>query len=71
MNKRNIIKAIGWFGVLTPVYAAGVMTVLLAMNYGDGLYYGRILFVCVVNGYIGYRILKSLRVPLKKVKRHG
>ena len=57
---RNKIRlAVGWFGVLTPVYAAGVLTVLLATAMVDKEFFGMVIFVSSVNFYIGRKVLKQ------------
>ena len=66
---RNKIRlALGWFGVLTPVYAAGVMTVLLAVGEVDLTLIGRVIFVCVVNFFVGRFILRA-KVAEKGAKK--
>lgn len=64
---RNKIRlAVGWFGVLTPVYAAGVLTVLFVTGTVDMGFIGRVVLVCAINFYIGRKLLKSMRVGDKK-----
>ena len=65
-NKTKLI--VGWFGVLTPVYAAGVLTVLLVI--GDTALVGGIIVVSIINCFMGYKVLKS-KLPEKGAKKHG
>ena len=67
--KNKIRLCIGWFGVLTPVYAAGVLTVLLTLGYIDTTFIGQIIFVSIINCFIGRKLLKTMVViPLTKGK---
>ena len=68
--KNKIRLAIGWFGVLTPVYAAGVLSVLLAAGNVDTAFIGRIILVATVNLIIGFKLLRSM-VKEKGVKKYG
>ena len=68
---RNKIRLLtGWFGVLTPVYAAGALTVLLALGNTDWEFAGTVGVVSCVNFIIGRKLLNSMAV-IKEVKRHG
>ena len=51
---------IGWFGVLTPVYAAGVLTALCVTGPVEMGFIGRVALVSSINFYIGRRLLKSV-----------
>lgn len=65
---RNKIRLfIGWFGVLTPVYAAGVVTVLLTIGNVDGGFILRVVAVSAINCFIGYKILK-MKIVGKEAK---
>lgn len=67
---RNKIRlGIGWFGVLTPVYAAGVLTVLLATGTAEMAFVGRVALVSAINFYIGRKLLKSTVVENSSYKR--
>ncbi len=68
--KNNIRKFVGWFGVLTPVYAAGALTVLFVFGNPGADLVSQILVVSGVNFFVGRRILKTT-VVTKEVKRHG
>ena len=68
--KNKIRLAVGWFGVLTPVYAAGVLSVLLAAGNVDTAFIGRIILVATVNLIIGVKLLRSMVIE-KGVKKHG
>jgi len=58
---RNKIRLIiGWFGMLTPVYAAGVLTVLFATGAVEMEFVGKVIFVSSINFFIGRKLLKSL-----------
>ena len=56
--KNKIRLFIGWFGVLTPVYAAGALTVVLAAGEIESMVVTRILVVSAINCVIGYKLLK-------------
>ena len=66
--KSKIRLCIGWFGVLTPVYAAGVLTVLLASGYIDTMFIVKVVAVSVINCFIGHKLLKTMVVK-KRIKR--
>ena len=68
--KNKIRLGIGWFGVLTPVYAAGVLTVLLALHIIDGGLIARIVFVSAVNCFVGRKILK-VKLPIEGEKENA
>ena len=58
---RNKIRlTVGWFGVLTPVYAAGVLTALLAIGTVEMGFIGRVALVSSINFFIGRKLLKSI-----------
>ena len=57
--KNRIRLFVGWFGVLTPVYAAGILTVLFATGATEIGLIGKVVAVCFINFFIGWRILKS------------
>lgn len=57
---RNKIRLFfGWFGVLTPVYAAGVLTVLFATGPTELGLIGKVVAVSFINLFVGYKILKA------------
>ena len=68
--KDKLRLFLGWFGVLTPVYAAGAVTVLLVIGEVDIALFGRIALVCAINLFIGRKLLKTVVVE-KAVKKHG
>lgn len=53
---------IGWFGVLTPVYAAGVLTALFVTGPVETGFIGRVVLVSSINFFVGRRLLKSIGV---------
>ena len=60
---RNKIRLfVGWFGVLTPVYAAGILTMLFVSGSVEMGFVGRVAIVSFVNFYIGRKLLKSIGV---------
>jgi len=57
---------LGWFGVLTPVYAAGALTVLLITGEDTTNFVGQVLFISGINFFVGRKLLKSMVVVKKK-----
>jgi len=57
---------LGWFGVLTPVYAAGALTALLATGEVQSMFVGQVMIVCLINYFIGRKLLKTMVVVKKK-----
>jgi len=60
----------GWFGVLTPVYAAGALTVLLTAGFDNIAFIVRAVVISAVNCFIGYKILK-IKIAEKGAKEDG
>lgn len=61
---------LGWFGVLTPVFGAGVLAGVGLMGGLTGMFVGQVVFVCAVNYFVGWQFLKPVGVK-KGVKRYA
>lgn len=64
--------AIGWFGVLTPVFGFGVLVGVGLMGGLNSMLIGQVVVVSAINYFVGKQLLKP--VPLtkgKRIKSHG
>lgn len=68
--KNKIRLAIGWFGVLTPVYAAGILTMLFVIDYIHMQFIAGVVLVSILNFMIGWNIIR-LKLPEKEENKHG
>lgn len=57
--KNKIALGVGWFGILTPVLAAGGVLVLWNNGMGVSTTFAiQVGVVCIINFLAGYKILK-------------
>ena len=68
--KNKLRLFLGWFGVLTPVYAAGALTVLFVIGESDMPFLGGVALVSAINFLVGRNLLKTMVVE-KVVKKRG
>lgn len=68
--KNKIRLFVGWFGLLTPVYAAGVVTTLVAVGIVDMSLIVRIVLVSAINCFMGRKILR-MKLKEKGVKSNA
>jgi len=67
LEMRNKFRLfLGWFGVLTPVYAAGALTALLATGEVQSTFVGQMMIVSTINFFIGRKLLKTMVVKKKR-----
>ena len=61
--KTKLAKGVGWFGVLTPIFAGGGLLVLWTNGLTPTLpYAGMLAVVCAINFVVGYKLLKRVAV---------
>ena len=58
---------IGWFGVLTPVFACGVLVGVGLMGGITGMFIGQVVVVSAINFFVGKMLLK----PVSPIKGKG
>jgi len=53
---------LGWFGVLTPVFAAGVLFGVCLTSSVSTVFVGQLAVVSAINYYVGRKLLKPVMV---------
>jgi hypothetical protein len=72
MKYKGARVFIGWFGVLTPVFGAGVLTALYAFGEPNHLFAGQVIVVSTLNYFIGRKVLNLTAIANEvKGKKHG
>ena len=67
--RRKIVKFTGWFGMLTPIFCAGVLLGMWSVATPELWFVGRLLIVSVVNYRVGRGLLNWLDAPRVEVKK--
>jgi len=62
---------IGWFGILTPAYAAGVLTAMYTLGQPDLQFVGQVVGVSILNLVIGRKVLKQMSAEKVGNKPHS
>ena len=66
--KKKLLLWLGWFGVLTPVYVAGVLTVLFLTSSTTPILLMQLVGGSAINCYVGRRLLKFHAILNSKKK---
>lgn len=64
---NKVRPIIGWFGVLTPVFGAGVLAGVGLLGGLSGMFIGQVVVVSAINYFVGRMLLKP--VPAIRGKR--